>query len=593
MSISSTQRYFSKFFYVLGQQRKKLIFLVLLFIFTSFMEMVGIGLVGPFVAIATNLDFIRQNDRLNWLYQQLGFTSESQMLLLFGALVVGIFYIKAFLAFSIQKKILDFSFTQRSHLCSRLLHAYSSAPYTYHLKQNSAALIQNMMTETEAFGYKVLMPGLFATANSVIILAIVLLLVKTNAMAVFVILGMFLLSFGLFQRFKDKLAFWGKERSESYENLIRIVNHSLGGLKETRVIGCESYFEEQAKIELHRNATSGASYLAFSSLPRYVIEAFLITFLVGFTFIFMMFNRQSGESLNSVLGIFAMASIRVLPALGIVINSLSDLRYSTHTLDRLYSDLKGLEKFELPNQPQQNLTNVSFKKKVSLEQIEYRYPGVDEDALRRVSLTFRKGESIGLIGRSGAGKTTLVDVILGLLIPTNGDIKIDGNSIYQNLRSWQNLIGYVPQTIFLSDDTLERNIAFGVPDHLIDQKRMTEAIQAAQLNELVKELPQGLQTRIGERGVRLSGGQRQRIGIARVLYHDRQIIILDEATAALDNETESLVSEAVKSLGGQKTIIIIAHRLSTIEHCDRIYQLEKGQITKSGNYQDVVLNQPA
>nr|MCU0551394.1 ATP-binding cassette domain-containing protein [Leptolyngbya sp. Prado105] len=262
------------------------------------------------------------------------------------------------------------------------------------------------------------------------------------------------------------------------------------------------------------------------------------------------------------------------------------------TLDRLYSDLKGLEKFELPTQSQQG-SSLVFANQVSLERIEYRYPGVEEDALKEISLTLKKGESIGLIGRSGAGKTTLVDVILGLLIPTNGDIKIDGYSVYRNLRAWQNLIGYVPQTIFLSDDTLARNIAFGVPDHLMDQERMMQAIQAAQLTELIKDLPQGLQTRIGERGVRLSGGQRQRIGIARVLYHDRQIIVLDEATAALDNETESLVSEAVKSLGGEKTIIIIAHRLSTIEHCDRIYQLEKGQIISSGSYQDVILNQPA
>ncbi|MEM7591327.1 MAG: ATP-binding cassette domain-containing protein, partial [Cyanobacteria bacterium P01_A01_bin.83] len=197
--------------------------------------------------------------------------------------------------------------------------------------------------------------------------------------------------------------------------------------------------------------------------------------------------------------------------------------------------------------------------------------------------------SIALIGKSGAGKTTLVDVILGLLQPNSGDIRVDGQSIYNNLRSWQNLIGYIPQSIFLIDDTIERNVAFGVPDHMIDRTRVEKAIRTAQLEELVEQMPQGIKTMVGERGLRLSGGQRQRIGIARALYHEREILVLDEATSALDNETEKLVSEAISSLAGTKTLIIIAHRLTTVENCDRIYMMEKGRIVKSGSYQEVVL----
>jgi ABC-type multidrug transport system fused ATPase/permease subunit len=206
-----------------------------------------------------------------------------------------------------------------------------------------------------------------------------------------------------------------------------------------------------------------------------------------------------------------------------------------------------------------------------------------------MSLSIRKGESIGLIGKSGAGKTTLVDVILGLFIPQFGDIKVDGVSVYSDLRSWQNMLGYVPQSIFLIDDTLERNIAYGVADYLIDQNKLKKAIAMAQLSDVVKQLPEGVKTLIGERGVLLSGGQRQRVGIARVLYHEREILVFDEATAALDSETEHLITEATKALTGSKTIIIIAHRLSTIEHCDCIYQLEQGRILKSGSYQEVVL----
>jgi ATP-binding cassette, subfamily B, bacterial PglK len=586
--------YLSKFFYLLGERKKRLFLLAFLFLFSSLLETLGIGLIGPFISIATNLGFIKQDSRINWIYNQFNFGSEINFLIFVGLVVVGIFYVKSFLSFFIQRYIFEFGFKQRGVLCSRLLHSYSLAPYTYHLTHNSSTLMQNMLNETETFSYKVIMPLLFAISNSIVTLAIVFLLIKTNVMAMFIIIGIVLLAGSIFYHFRHKIALWGKDRSDSYEEMIRIINHSLGGLKEVRVIGCEGYFEDQASFQMDKFAVSSAAYMSFTNLPRYVIEAFLITFLVVFTFIFLTFNPRSSQDLSSVLGIFAMASIRLLPAVGNVINSLNDVRYASYSMDKLYFDLQSLEK----HQPKLSLSQtdalrsnqpMAFSKQIVLDKISYRYPEGANDALNQVSLLLKKGESIGLIGRSGAGKTTLVDVILGLLTPQSGDIKVDGISVYPNLRSWQNLIGYVPQSIFLIDDTLERNIAFGVPDHLIDQDKLSQAIQVAQLTELVEQLPEGISTVIGERGVRLSGGQRQRIGIARVLYHDRQILILDEATAALDNETESLVSEAVKALGGSKTIILIAHRLTTLEHCERIYVVEKGQIVKSGSYQDVVL----
>jgi ABC-type multidrug transport system fused ATPase/permease subunit len=230
-----------------------------------------------------------------------------------------------------------------------------------------------------------------------------------------------------------------------------------------------------------------------------------------------------------------------------------------------------------------------FSDRVILNSLTFQYPNTTRNILEDISLSIRKGESIGLIGKSGAGKTTLVDVILGLFIPQFGDIKVDGVSVYSDLRSWQNMLGYVPQSIFLIDDTLERNIAYGVADHLIDQNKLKKAIAMAQLGKVVEQLPDGVKTIIGERGVLLSGGQRQRVGIARVLYHEREILVFDEATAALDTETEHLITEATKALAGSKTIIIIAHRLSTIEHCDCIYQLEQGRILKSGSYQEVIV----
>jgi ABC-type bacteriocin/lantibiotic exporter with double-glycine peptidase domain len=236
---------------------------------------------------------------------------------------------------------------------------------------------------------------------------------------------------------------------------------------------------------------------------------------------------------------------------------------------------------------------MAFQQKLVIQNLGYTYPSSQKPAIEQINLTLQKGESIALIGKSGSGKTTLVDVILGLLEPQQGDILVDGISVYDNLRAWQNLVGYIPQSIFLTDESIEQNIAFGIPELEIDPDRLAQAIHSAQLEELIQQLPQGVKTLVGERGVRLSGGQRQRIGIARALYHEREILVLDEATSALDNETEKLVTESIQSLAGQKTMIIIAHRLSTVEHCDRLYVLEKGHIVRSGTYQEVVLSELA
>jgi ABC-type multidrug transport system fused ATPase/permease subunit len=289
-----------------------------------------------------------------------------------------------------------------------------------------------------------------------------------------------------------------------------------------------------------------------------------------------------------------------------LLQTLANLRYSTPVVDQLYFDLQEVEKAswshisevpqitpgaKLMSKSQTAPSKLKFTDRIEVEELTFRYAADADLTLNHINLQIQKGQAIGLIGRSGAGKSTLVDVILGLLTPESGDIKVDGVSVLNDLRAWQSLIGYIPQSIFLMDQTIARNIAFGVADEHIDLHRLNRAVEAAQLSELVDQLPDGLDTFVGERGIRLSGGQRQRIGIARALYHEREILILDEATSALDNETEALVSQAIQSLSGTKTMIIIAHRLSTIEHCDRIYLLEKGQVVKSGSYQEVVLGE--
>jgi ABC-type multidrug transport system fused ATPase/permease subunit len=589
-------QFLSKFIYVLQGRRKALAALIGLFLFVSFLEGFSTAMVGPFIALATKPDSVNDNPWFHVVYKGLHLSSPNQVIWVIGTVVMLLFYVKAFLSFNAQKYVFEFGYRQQAELSSKLMRIYMTAPYTYHLSRNSAILINNITMEADRFANGLMMPLLTSISNAVVTFALTALLIFTSPVATLTITGILLTAFIFYRQFKYKFALWGKELSESRAEMIRTINHGLGGLKETQVLGCGGYFEQQLDEHAERYSRSISAALSFSNLPRYMIEAFLITFLILFTFIFLIINKGNNQNLSSVLGVFALASIRLLPASTNLVTAVSGIKLNTYTLDKIYLDLKESESWSnLERQGTKNsfgsinAASINFQKRVVLDQVIYRYPNAARNALQGITLEVKKGQSIGLIGKSGAGKTTLVDVILGLLEPQSGDILVDGNSIYTNLRTWQNLIGYVPQSIFLIDDTLAKNIAFGVPDHLIDQARLQKAIGLAQLSELVEQLSEGIDTIIGERGVLLSGGQRQRIGIARALYHEREILVFDEATAALDNETESLVTEAIKSLSGEKTMIIIAHRLSTIEHCDRVYDLEKGQVVNSGSYREVVL----
>ena len=595
-------KFLTKILYLTKGNHKSLLAMMFLFLFISLLEVGGTGIIGPFIAIALSPDLVKTNYWLSLIYKQLNFSSDQQFLIFLGSFVIVLFFVKAFFAFNAQKAVFKFSNNLKAKLSCKLLKAYIEAPYSYHLNINSATLIQNLTSTTDAVSIGVVSTLLTFISNSAIVLALMLLLIKTNLIALILIAILLFISFVLLHPMKRLLARWSKEGYKSYGEMIRITNHGLGGLKETRIIGCESYFENQMQEQTRIFAKNSALASAYGNLPRFVLEPLMISFLIGFTFLFIILNQGASQNLSGVLGVFALATVRLLPAVGNLISGINVIRSSSYSLDKLFFDIKELEKEKLITKfdsdsrphglsPRQNYQILPFLKEISVDRLSFQYPNTTRNVLEGISLTIHKGESIGLIGKSGAGKTTLVDLILGLFTPQSGDIKVDGVSVYDNLRAWQNMLGYVPQSIFLIDDTLERNIAFGVPDHLIDQDKLIRAIAMAQLTEVVKQLPNGIQTVVGERGVLLSGGQRQRVGIARVLYHEREILVFDEATAALDTETENLVTEATKALAGSNTIIIIAHRLSTIEHCDRIYQLGQGRISKSGSYQEVVLGQ--
>ncbi len=594
--------YISKVLYILGSQNKKLVLIILSFVLVSCVEALSIGLIGPFVSIATEPQNIYRSNILSLVYEQLSLNNERLFVATLGVFVIFIFCLKSFVVWRVKTNVYSFSSTQQVLLRERLMNAYLNAPYSFHLGKNTAHIINNILSETFKFTYRVLNPLLESIANLFIVVFIVILLGITSWITVISILIIFLPLILLLNRFKLSIAKWGRESSEANQEIVRLINHGLGGIKETKVIGCGSYFQDLLVEEAKRFSQAQKLFYAFNVTPRIIIETILVVFIIGFTSLSLFFSQDISD-LTAILSVFVIASMRLIPAATQIAGGLSSLKNSTFTVDKLYYDLKELAKSEINRRNNLNYRQdlvcgfpdrdliMPFQKSIELKAIEYTYPQSTNLSLQNVSLKIEKGSSIALIGKSGAGKTTLVDIILGLLIPQSGDIEVDGRSIYNNLRAWQNLIGYIPQSIFLIEDTIEKNIAFGVPDRLINSEKLWQAIKSAQLDDFVRELPQGIHTLVGERGTRLSGGQRQRIGIARALYYGREILILDEATAALDGETEQLVTESIRTLSKTKTTIVIAHRLTTVQHCDRIYLMEGGKVIKSGSYAEVVLSE--
>lgn len=597
--------FISKFLFIIGNRKQKLFYLLLLFLLISIIDAVGIGLIYPFIKLATEPSLIDKNNITAFLVKQLNLSPSYYLIPILGLAITVIFVVQSTSYLYAQKYISDFIYEQKRVLTLDLMKAYLYAPYTFHLKRNSATITNNILVEVSTFCGSFLTAFLRGITNFIILLVLVLLLAKTNLLFL-VLIAITIFPTTLITSYisTSKVKTLGREISQTNDELIRLINHSLGGLKDTKITGSESFFIESINQQAKKSSRLSALFEILLAIPPVVIKNSLIVFVVLFISWASLGSSQNMANVGGIMAVFGIASIRLIPAVNSLVQAIAQVRNFSYVIDKIYLDLKEIEneqedidifvansQIKNSESEKSSYSVMPFGQKLSLKNIIYQYPDVSAKAINDISFDIYKGQSIGLIGKSGSGKTTLVDIILGLLYPQSGDIQLDDVSIYQNLRAWQNLIGYIPQSIFLTDETIEKNIAFGTPDHLIDQEKLEKAIKSAQLEELIQELPQGLKTEVGERGVRLSGGQRQRVGIARALYHEREILVLDEATSALDNETEQLVNESIKSLSGTKTMIIIAHRLSTVEHCDRLYLLGQGKILKAGTYQEVVVNQ--
>jgi ATP-binding cassette subfamily C protein len=525
----------------------------------------------------------------SWIYPRLPSRDGPSVILAFTLLVMAFYVARNALLAGVtwmQERALDLSVRQLSH---RLLAAYLAAPYAFHFRRNSAGLIHRVTDAVHSVFRGVLGSLVSLAVEALVVAAIVVILALTapgiTLVAVIVVGALLLLPLALS---RHATARWGREVARLDSEILQTLQQSLGGVKEVKLTGRERFFLGQFDERVAGAARLRARYSAVASTLRMGVETVFVCGLLGVS---LLLTLKSGAAALPLLGLYAYAGFRVIPSANRIMLYAGQLRYSRAWIHDLRADLTALPP-PAPAVGAAGTEPIRFTRALALERVSYAYAGAGDAVLVDVSLTIAKGESIGIVGPSGAGKSTLVDLLLGLLEPTAGRVTVDGRDIASALASWQRHIGYVAQEPFVLDDTVRRNVAFGIADAEIDERRVTAALRLAQLADVVATLPRGLDTLLGERGTRLSGGQRQRIAIARALYHEPDVLVFDEATSALDTATERELIDSLDALRGVKTLIVIAHRLSTVRRCDRLALLRDGRLAAVGSYDELLERDP-
>jgi ATP-binding cassette subfamily C protein len=562
----------------------------LLMLLAALLEAIGIGIVIPFLGAVSQPEAVLASGPVQRVTGAIGISpSASQLAILAGSAMIVVFLLKGALVLTatwVQGRLLH---RQRARLSGALFAHYLRLPYPLFLQKNLGHLIHVVTGVSTNFATVFMAAVMLLAAELMVCLTITALLLLVDPVITFVV-AVFMASVGgayvLWS--KAKLTRVGREQHSATLGLNRNLMEGLGSLKETRIAGAEGYF-------LRRFERLAATYTRYSTqlyvlnhAPRVMAETLFVVLVAAA----VMLLAASGRDLMAdlpVIVLFGIATVRLLPSFNRMLSAFTSARVNLVAMNTLFDELGETRRLLTPAPASRvhGTAPLDFERQLRLDGVSYRYPGEQTPTLDRISLEIRKGEVIGLVGRSGAGKTTLVDVLLGLLAPLEGEVLVDDASIRGREGEWSRLVGYIPQSIHLIDDSIRRNVAFGVEDERVDEARLSFALEAAQLAGFVAALPQRLDAVVGDRGIRLSGGQRQRIGIARALYRDPKLLVLDEATSALDLETESAINEAVRQLGRSKTLIVIAHRLSTVKDCDRLYLIDEGRVADTGTYREL------
>lgn len=568
---------FAKIWRILGPTDRRLAVGVFVGLLVGMLfETLSIGAIIPALALFSDSEAAARSPFLGDILKKLGNPCQA-MLVVGGLLAILVLYvIKSLVLLRLAWQQARFLASIRQNMSRRLFETYLMQPWTFHLQRNSSELIRNATTEISMF-VQGCQGGLIAAAEACVTTGIAVLLIWMEPVGACVTgITLALATWAMQSVLRHRIIRWGEKRQRSEGLRVQALQQGLGGAKEVKMFGREFEFLEHYRAAEQQASHAIQMQLFAAQIPRLWYELLAVVGVAALGIVLIL-QGASPATLISRLGLFAVAAFRLMPSLYRLIAGLQTIRFLEPSVNMLSVELA------LPRIPAQVNpgSRFSFRKSICLQDVSYSYPMASQPALSDISLNISRGSAVGIIGDSGAGKSTLIDLMLGLLEPDSGCISVDEEDIRTNLRAWQNNVGYVPQSIYLTDDTIRANVAFGVLSTSIDDDAVRRSLEAAQLTDFVRRLPNGVNTLVGERGVRLSGGQRQRIGIARALYWDPPILVLDEATSALDTATERGVMDAVNRLHGAKTLIIIAHRLSTVSRCDEVFKLSQGKLVQT------------
>ncbi len=569
-------------------QRKKLLRLQILVVLMAFAEIAGVVSIGPFMALVGDISQLQGEGRLADLYRATGLEDPREFLFWVGVSVLVVLAVAACISTFTIWRLSIYGAQVGAELGNRLFRYYMHQPWLFHASGSSSQLTNRIAQEAGRINGQIITPLMQMNAKVVMALFMALAIFLYNPLVaitgVLIFSGAYILLYKTVQR---RLVRNGQHISEAQQMRFKLMGEGFGGIKDALLLGRQKFFTDRFQAECEKFAAAQGTTAALGQMPRYAME-FIAFGSVIFLVLYLLSARDGalGEILP-VLSVYALAGFKLLPAFQQAYTGLSQIRGNLAAFDAVRDDLHAssltVEKSYAPTGQR-----IAPKSEIRFDSVVFSYPGKEEPALKGVNITIPSNQVIGLVGASGSGKSTAIDLLLGLIQPQEGNLMIDGQPLTnERRRDWQDSLGFVPQSIFLADSSISENIAFGLPPEAIDEDKVNRAATMAHLDELLAELPQGLATTVGERGVQLSGGQRQRIGIARALYHDAEVLVLDEATSALDGITEKLIMDAIHDFSGKKTIIMIAHRLATVRKCDSIYLLQNGKVADHGSYQEL------
>lgn len=579
-NIKTFIRMYKQLLQILNSKQKRQAVIVALFaIVSALLETLGVSVIIPFILMMLQPEQLMNNHYVKVILETLGITEVYHVLLITALMIIVIYVLKN--AFILWFNFVQLNFRNRLErdLSILMLRSYIYKPYSFFLNVNSAEIMRGITGDIAGVATVVdSFCNLFNEGITCLLIGAVLVVMNPYLAICLLLLAGFaalIMVVGLRKRISE----CGVECRQAFAKRYQHAYQAVNGIKEISVMKRQDnflqYFDEASQTACRYNT----KYLWVAKLPSRVIETIFISGLIVLVLVSMK-TVDNTVMLVAQFGTLAMASVRILPSISNIANAMNALIYQRPALESAYENIVG-QKLQIQqietDKANKSERKAEFNNSITVDHIQWRYEKSLPDVLKDLCMEIKPGEAIGLIGESGAGKTTLVDIILGLFEPQEGTIKVDDKNIFDINTGWHKLIGYVPQNVFLIDDTVRNNILFGIDEKEVDDARVWRAIEQAQLKEFVEKLPQGLDTILGERGVKISGGQRQRIAIARALYYDPEVLVLDEATSALDNETESAIMEAINMLQGQKTLIIVAHRLTTIERCDKVFEIVQGQ----------------